>query len=361
MNSSGFAVAVAFRYVARELLLVFGAVFALLLAVGLGGRFIGFLQEAAGGRFAASALWQLLALRVPEFVQVTVPFAFLLALLLVFGRLHAEREYVALTSGGASTARIVAWLMAIALPLAAVQAALAFAATPMARQRYAALSLEQLAQAEVDAVLPGAFHVYGDGRRVTYAQSVDRETSQLRGVFMAEQTRGLGSIAVWAQSARQRRVPETGERVLELENGTRYEGTPGEPVYSVVRFRRLGQRLESEPVAALADVRAEPMAALSWREPRQAAELHGRIAAPLMTVVSALLAFAVARPRPRSGRFAKLVPGVGLFVGYYLALEFARDALAEGAIPALAGLWGVHAIALALAAILLRYSVRPRA
>lgn len=351
---------VAFRYVARELLLVFGAVFALLLVVGLGGRFIGFLQEAAGGRFAASALWQLLALRVPEFVQVTVPFAFLLALLLVFGRLHAEREYVALTSGGASTARIVAWLMAIALPLAAVQAALAFAATPMARQRYAALSLEQLAQAEVDAVLPGAFHVYGDGRRVTYAQSVDGETKRLGGVFMAEQS-GQRSITVWAQSARQRRLPETGERVLELEDGTRYEGTPGQQGYSVVRFRRLGQRLESEPVVVLADVRAEPTAALSWRVPRQAAELHGRIAVPLMTVVSALLAFAVARPRPRSGRFAKLAPGVGLFVGYYLLLEFARDALAEGAIPALFGLWGVHALVLALAGIMLRYAVRPRA
>lgn len=352
--------AVAFRYVARELLLVFGAVFALLLAVGLGGRFIGFLQEAAGGRFAASALWQLLALRVPEFVQVTMPFALLLALLLVFGRLHAEREYVALASGGASTARIVAWLMAIALPLAALQAALAFAATPMARQRYAALSLEQLAQAEVNAVLPGAFHVYGDGRRVTYAQNVDSETKRLRGVFMAEQS-GQRNITVWAQSARQRRLPETGQRVLELENGTRYEGTPGQQGYSVVRFRRLGQRLESEPVAVLADVRAEPTAALSWREPRQAAELHGRIAAPLMTVVSALLAFSVARPRPRSGRFAKLAPGVGLFVGYYLALEFARDALAEGAIPAPAGLWGIHVFALALAGFLLRRAVRPRA
>lgn len=353
--------AVAFRYVARELLLVFLAVFALLLVVGLGGRFIGFLQEAAGGRFAAAALWHLLALRVPEFVQVTVPFALLLALLLVFGRLHAEREYVALTSGGASTAHIVAWLLAIVVPLAGLQAALAFVATPMARQRYAALSLEQLAQAEVDAVLPGAFHIYSDGRRVTYAQRVDGETKRLHGVFMAEQTQDLGSITVWAQSARQRRSPETGERFLELENGTRYAGRPGEPGYSVVRFRRLAQRLDSEPMAALADVRAEPTAGLDWREPRQAAELHGRIAAPLTTMVSALLALAVARPRPRSGRFAKLAPGVGLFVGYYLLMEFARDALAEGAIPALAGLWGVHALALALAGFLLRRAVRPGA
>ena len=350
--------AVAFRYVARELLLAFLAVFALLLTVGLGGRFIGFLQEAAGGRFAANALWQLLALRVPEFVQVTVPFALLLALLLVFGRLHAEREYVALTSGGTSTTRIVAWLLAIAVPLAGLQAGLAFVATPLARQHYAALSLEQLAQAEVDAVLPGAFHVYGNGRRVTYAQSVDRQTNRLLGVFMAEQQE-TRTITVLAESGRLSRLPETGVRFLELENGTRYEGSPGEAGYRVVRFQRLSQRLEHEPASPLADVRAEPTAALAWSEPGDAAELHGRIAAPLMTLVSALLALAISRPRPRSGRFAKLMPGIGLFVAYYLLLEFVRDALAEGAIPAWTGLWGIHALAFALACWLLRRSLRP--
>ena len=53
------------------------------------------------------------------------------------------------------------------------------------------------------------------------------------------------------------------------------------------------------------------------------------------------------------------MPGVGLFVAYYLLLEFARDALAEGATPTWTGLWGVHGLAFALACWLLRRSVRP--
>ena len=40
------------------------------------------------------------------------------------------------------------------------------------------------------------------------------------------------------------------------------------------------------------------------------------------------------------------MPGVGLFLGYYLLLELARDAIAEGAIAPFAGLWGVHGLAL---------------
>ncbi len=350
--------AVAFRYIARELLLLFLAVFALLLVVGLGGRFIGFLQEAAAGRFAAEVLWLVLLLRVPEFVQVTVPFAFFLALLLTFGRLHAEHEYVALLIGGASPGRIVGWLLAAAAPVAALVAALSFTVTPDARGAYAKLSLEQLADSELDAVVPGAFHVYSHGRRVTYTQEVDREANRLRGVFTAEQ-RGPLSVTVWAESGRQHRLPDTGSRFLELENGARYEGAPGDPNFRVVRFKRLGQRLERELPMPLEDARMSPTGALDAGDPREAAELQWRFALPLLTLIGALGAFGVSRGRPRAGRFARLLPGVGLFVAYYLLLVYAQDFVAEGVLPPALGLWWVHGLALAVAAWLSLRSARP--
>ena len=349
---------IAFRYVGRELLLLFLGVFVLLLVVGLGARFIGFLQEAATGRFAAEALWMLVALRVPEFVQVTAPFALCLAVLLVFGRLHAEREYVALTSGGATPWQTVAWLLACALPIAALVALLSFSVTPEARRLYAALSLEQLRDSELDAVIPGAFHVYSEGRGVTYAQAVDRATNTLRGVFVGERE-GVQSVTVWAESGRQHRLPATGSRFLELIDGVRYEGAPGEAGYRVVRFKRLGQRLERRQPAPLDDVRKLPTAALDTAKARDAAELQWRYALPLMALIAPLLAFGIARARPRAGRFARLVPGVGLFVGYYLLLVTMRGLVADGAAPAPWGLALVHVAMLALAAWLVRRSARP--
>ena len=80
---------------------------------------------------------------------------------MTLGRLHAEREYVALAIGGMGRVRLTLWLMALALPVAAVALGLAFKATPEARRLYADLSLEQLVDSELDAVTPGAFHVYG--------------------------------------------------------------------------------------------------------------------------------------------------------------------------------------------------------
>ena len=344
---------VAFRYVSREWLLVFAALLALLLAVGLGGRFIGFLQEAATGRFTAEALWLLVALRVPEFVQVTVPFALYLALLLTLGRLHAEQEHVVLVAGGVRPRRVMLWLLASAAPIAAAVAVLAFSVTPEARRLYADLSLEQLIDSELDAVVAGAFHVYDEGRRTTYARTVDRDANRLEDVFIAERD-GTSTVAVWAESARQHRVPDNAGRFLELRNGRRYEGVPGESAYRVVDFGRLSQRIDREPPSPLADARRKKTAELDIRDPRQFAEWQWRAAFPLMTLVCVVLAVGVARPAPRSGRFARLLPGVGVFVVYYLLLVFARDFLADGLLPPTPGLWAVHVAMLALGAWLVR-------
>lgn len=348
---------VAFRHLARELALLFLGVFAVLLAVGLGGRFLGFLQQAATGRFSAETLWLLVALRVPEFVQVTAPFALFLALLLAFGRLHAEREYVALVGGGASPGRVLGWVLLVALPLALAVAALSFVATPEARRAYRALSVAQRLDSEVDAVVPGAFQIHSRGR-ASYVQAVDEESNTLRGVFMAER-RGRESMTMWAERGSQHRSPATGSRFLVLEDGVRYQGAPGDHGYRVASFRRLGQRLHRDAAPPVDDVRSAPTPKLAPSDPRQAAELQSRLAPPLMALVSAVLAVGAARPRPRAGRFSRLLPGVGLFLGYYLLLVLAQDAAADGLLPPHLGVLGVHALALLLAVWLVRRSARP--
>lgn len=342
----------------RELALMFAGVCALLLIVGLSARFIGFLQGAADGRFSAEALWTLLALRIPEFVQVTAPFALFLAVILTFGRLHAEREYAVLAAGGAGPVRFMGWFLVIVAPVAAVVAALSLVVTPEARRLYAELSVEQLVDSELAAPAPGAFHIHDGGRRVSYAQSADRTTNRLEGVFLAER-RGATDVAVWAESGRRHRHPETGVGFLELHHGVRYEGRPGEPDYRVVEFAKLGQRLARAAPVRLVDPRSFQTAELGFEDPKRGAELHGRLAWPLMTVIAALVAFGIARPPPRAGRFARTVPGVVLFVVYYLALVFVQDGVAEGAVPTAPGLWFVHVPVLVGAVCLIRSGMRP--
>jgi len=151
----------------------------LLLAVALGGRFIGYLEDAALGRYSAEALLQLIMLRVPEFVQLTIPFALFVGVLLTFARLHAEREFAVLLAGGAHPGRMLGWLSAVALPVAAVVALLAMVLTPNAACAFASLANAERVTSEFEALTPGTFHDFHRARRVTYAGDVSADGRRL--------------------------------------------------------------------------------------------------------------------------------------------------------------------------------------
>ena len=42
---------------------------------------------------------------------------------------------------------------------------------------------------------------------------------------------------------------------------------------------------------------------------------------------------------PRQGRFTKLLPAVLVYIGYFIALEFCRDRMADGDLSPAFGLW----------------------
>ena len=324
---------VAFRYITRELCGVFLVVFVLLLVVGLGGRFIGFLQDAAAGRFAPEILGWLVLLRMPEFVQVTAPFAFVLALILTLSRMHAEREFVVLTAGGVRPRRMLRWIAILVAPVALLVGILSLYVTDAARRAYTEVSLEQLEMSEFDAITPGVFHLFDHGQRVTYATGLDRETRELEGVFLNEHQDRM-SVTQWAKTGVILREGDSKTRYLVLRNGTRYEGEIGTPEYREIVFDELGQRIDPPGIVRLVDdVRTYPTARLSAADASQAAELHWRLSLPILTIVGAFIAFGISRVKPRAGRFAKVLPGIGMFVVYYLVVVFAKNLIEDGGLP----------------------------
>ena len=109
---------IAFRYVSRELLAIFLVTAVVLLVIALGGRFMGYLQDAALGKHSADALLKIMALRVPEFLQLTLPFSFYIALVLTSARLYADQEMTVLVTGGSSPAQVLRWISVSALVVA---------------------------------------------------------------------------------------------------------------------------------------------------------------------------------------------------------------------------------------------------
>lgn len=352
--------AVAARYINRELLSVLLVVVLVLLVVAVGGRFIGYLQEAALGKYPADSLLTIIWLRLPEFLQQLLPFAFYLALLLAVGRLHAEHEMSVLQGGGVGPSRVIAWLLPATVLVAAAVAYLALFVTPQNNAQLERFFVEQRERQEFDGVAAGVFRTLQNGKRVTYTETVSDNRQLLGGVFIAEMD-PTRPTTVWAESGSQYVDEETGSHFLLLENGSRYEGEIGERDYRVVRFATLGQRLAvSTGGRVRIDAESLPTQSL-LSDPGQdnTAELHWRLALPLLVIIGVGLGVGMARVKPHQGRFARVAPGITVFLAYYLLLIVVKDLMSEGDWPALVGVWPVHAGFALLAAYLLRRVALP--
>lgn len=381
------------RYLLRELLANLCIVTCVLLLASVGARFLDYLAEAAQGGLALSALWQLLALRVPLFAQLVVPLSLFIAILLTLGRASSDLEIGAMHAAGASPLRVAGIVLIAIVPVALLVGALSLRYAPAAALRLATLLDDQRRMHDFDLVVPRRFIIFGDGRRVSYIEAVRDQGQTLQGVFIAEkigsqhiqarrptaatrQTQETtGSAAtpmnlIWASSGQQQRDARTGAVYLALRDGRRLRGTPGDADFQLVDFAQLGQRLPQQHAASgehIAELRATPTAELLLGGAAQdnaaaataSAELHWRWSLPLFALVVGLLGIAVGQVAPRTGRFARVAVGLVVFLIYLGVLFAGRDAMDRGAAFAGVGLWWLHApFALAAGGLLLRQQWR---
>jgi lipopolysaccharide export system permease protein len=166
-------------------------------------------------------------------------------------------------------------------------------------------------------------------------------------------------VNVWAEQGTQETDPANGMQYLVLSNGKRYEmGARGMDMRTM-EFSQLRQRLEmTEQRRDRVRVETLPLSELG-DHPKARAEWHWRLALPLYAAIGGLMAVGISRVPPRQGRFAKVVPGSLLMFVYYMSLLVNRNAIGEGQVPDIMGLWLVHAVFAAIAVFLLRNLARP--
>jgi len=112
------------RYVFREIVVpfLFGlSVFTFILLIA---RLLKLIELVVTRGVPVLNILQLLSYIMPAFLEVTVPMAMLLAILVAFGRLSADSEMVALRSSGLSLYQLIAPVAMVALLATAATAAL---------------------------------------------------------------------------------------------------------------------------------------------------------------------------------------------------------------------------------------------
>ena len=358
-----------FRYLCREILSATTAVCVILLLVLMSGRFVKYLAKAVTGDMESSVIFAMIGYRIPGFLELTLPLAFFLAVLLSFGRLHIQNEMSVLKACGISEKRLMGYTLVLALLFAAITAWLSLSVAPSGMAKAEALQQAEKQRSELDKLMPKKFYSLSGGKGVTYAEGVT-EDRELDEVFLAmsvgsEENSDRSLVLVLAEKGRQKQAEgdsEDGpERYLVLDKGYRIEGIPGQNDYQITYFEEYGSRLvDSKPLNKATKTDAMTTQALLDSDDLELqATLQWRLSIPLLVIVVTLLAVPLSRTNNRQGRFGKLLPAIVLYFTYLVSLNAMRGAIESGSVPVSVTMLPVHFVYLSLALVLLR-SGRPK-
>ena len=212
---------------------------------------------------------------------------------------------------------------------------------------------------------PGRFQELPQGKGVIYIETISKDLSQIKNVFVQYQD-GPRSSRVIAETGHIERDAASGDRFLILENGHRYEGQPGDEDYTILDFKRHGIRIE-EKQAELTALRRKAMPTQTLLEPLEnpsqwnaqqirlgrLTEFQWRVSSALSCIVLALLAVPLSRSSHRQSRYTRLAMAVVLYIVLTNLLTMARTWLQEGQVPPWLGLWWVHILAVLFAFVLI--------
>lgn len=341
------------RYLLKEVGLNWVAVTLVLWLIVVSNRLARFLGEAAAGDLPGNVVFTLLGLKSIEYLVVLLPLTLYLGVLLALGRLYKDSEMAALGACGVGPAQLYRPLLMLALPVAALVAALALFVAPQA----ASLGNEARARAEgsadLSAITAGRFHESTNGKLVFYAERVSSDREHLEGLFVRTEQNGQATLLT-APRAYPVRDAASGDRFLVMEHGYRYQGFPGDEVFRILKFARHGVRLEVVETLDYGFKHASIPSAQLWGSdrPRDIAEMQWRLSLPVAALSLVLLAVPLSRTTPRQGRFGKLFIAILVFIVYYNLMGTAQAWVEKGTLAPLPGVWWVHVIPLGLTLLL---------
>ncbi|QTF93388.1 LPS export ABC transporter permease LptF [Halomonas sp. BM-2019] len=347
-----------FRYLTREILLTMAAVAGVLLLVIMGSRFIRYFADAAEGDIPASILGTLMLFHLPGFLELILPLAFFLGILLAYGQLYLNSEITVLVACGTSPNKLLQVSLVPATLVAVLVGLCSLWLTPAGALHTAVMLEEQRSRIDFSALAPGRFQNFGSGR-TAYMEGLSGDGSEMRGVFISERQRRRDgtpeSTVTRAEGGYQTRDPETDSRFLVLADGERYSVDPGRFEAERLEFETYAVRLtQVDDRRELDSPEYATTAALFGDDSLRAqAQLQWRLGLPLMVFVLTLLAMPLSRVNPRQGRFAKLLPAIFLHVAYLSLLLAALDAIGRGSLPVAVGMWPIHGAFLVLGLVMM--------
>jgi lipopolysaccharide export system permease protein len=345
------------RALARELTSTTVAITFIFVALFMVVSLVKILAKAVAGSIPAKFIFTMLGLQTVEILGLMLPLAFYIGLLMTLSRWYRDSEMTVLHGCGVSLMQLLRPAATMGLVFAIIVGTLAFYLSPLASRMIAVIKQDEGSRYETAAVSPGVFNEFQSKKNaqggVYYVEDIRPDGQMLR-VFAATEHMGRQGVVV-AKTGREVAVEDSEDRYLILSDGVRYDGAPGQGDYRRVVFERYTIRIDvPPPTLRFTPYNAMPVSDLFSDKLKgkqlglATAEWHWRLSKPLALLVLMVFGFVFAYTNPRQGRYYSLFVAIVAYFLYSNLLGVGDAMLKRGRLPAVAGLWWVHALFLGI-------------
>ncbi|RKT46691.1 LPS export ABC transporter permease LptF [Thiocapsa rosea] len=323
------------RYLLSEATKVFAAIVAILVLVVASMLFLRTLEEVNVGALSVHLVIKFLAFQVVRDMPNLLPPAFFLALLVTLSRFSRDSELIALSACGVGPRRVLGALLLLAVPVALVTAWISLSLQPWAATGIHQIRMQQKEQAaQIAGLQPGRFYLEQGGELVLYIGDIDRRQS-LGDVFILDRREDVARLVV-SENGQHRIEEDTGDHIVTLSTGHRFDGNPGSPAFMIGEFEEYRIRIQASGAAqgVISKRSTTPsLALLASPELPDRAELEHRLAAPLAILVLTIVAIPLVALSPRQRSSGRLSLAFLAYFSFFNLQRLAENWLATGVTP----------------------------
>lgn len=313
---------------------------------------------------------RLLGYALPQIVVLTIPMAFLFAILLAVGRMAADSELVAMRASGISLFSIYRPILLMSLLLAAVTTYLMTVTLPAGNQATLELQLAILKRSVNQQVKPRVFYDGLQGH-VLYVFESQENGDGWRGVFLADAVPGPEQQVIVGETGRINLAPGNARPpVLMFGVADVHEVDTNDPsTYRLQRLRDASIAIEdrlfrhNEGLVVAKEVRSMNLSDLAKlaEEPgtpdaernKALVEIHKKFAIPGACLVFGLYGIPLGFRNRRTGRSSGFLISVTMFLFYYVMLGNGEEAAVNGQIAPWLAMWAPNILLVVLGTFLL--------
>ncbi len=291
----------------------------------------------------------------PSFLIFTIPMAFLLAILLSFGRLSGDSEITAFKASGISLYQLYRPVLFFSLVIYLLTTFLVIHGLPWGNRGFKA-TLYLMAQSKADIeIKERIFNDVFDGF-VIYVHKVPIQGDKMEGILIYDERAQSNINTIFAREGFLISNPKSQEIVLRLLNGDIHRFEPRTNTYQKIQFDTYDLRLElAKAFAALGKkLKEHEMSIGEIKEKMEhrkslgkdvtelEVELHKRYAIPFSCLIFGLVGVSLGIQPRRSGKSYGFVLSLLVLLTYYVSLTAFEMLAIKKTIPAFLSGWATN-------------------